>query len=577
MIVVPAYRRLLGYAYRYRGRIVSAMLASMVVAGSDVTYAKLVEPLVDTILSGKAAHLINWVPVFIIGLALLKGAGRYVQEYLIRTAGQLVIQDIRNQMFAKAMELSMGYHSRNTIGNLMSRTLNDVNQMQRASSTVLVDALREGCTLIGLIGLAFYQDWRLALVAFTVLPLALGPALSIGRQIKKNTKRRQGAMGILTMALEQSLSGIKLIKAFGTEREEVSRFRQTNRTYYSFFRKLIRYSAISSPVVELFASFGVAAVLWYGMQRVLSGGMTQGELTSTLVAILMIYTPAKRLVKVNNVIQEALGASERVFEVLDTAVDVSDRPAVRDIGRATGRVSFDHVTFRYEDEPVLVDFSLEIAPGEVVALVGPSGAGKSTVAGLLSRFYDPQEGAIRLDGVDLREISLDSLRKNLSLVDQETFLFNTTIADNIRYGQRECGEEEIAEAARLAYADEFIRELPLDYQTSIGDRGVRISGGQRQRICIARALLRNAPVLILDEATSALDSESEAMVQRALVNLMANRTTLVIAHRLSTIMHADRIVVMEAGRIVDVGSHEELLQRDGLYRRLYLMQAGAEE
>lgn len=570
----PAFKRLLSYTIAYRKRIAAAMLASLLVAAADVTYAKLVEPLIDKILIGGATGLINWVPAFVVGLAAVKGGARYVQEYFIRTAGQLVIQDVRNQLFSKAMNLSMGYHSRNTIGNLMSRTLNDVNQMQKAASTTLVDALRESLTLIGLIGLAFYQDWRLALVAFTVLPLAFGPAMSIGRQIKKNTKRRQGAMGILTSALEQSLSGIKLIKAFGTEAEEVRKFEETNSTYYRFFKKLIRYNALSSPVVELLASFGIAAVLWYGMHRVLSGGMSQGELTSTLVAIVMLYTPAKRLIKVNNYIQEALGASERVFEILDTRSDIVDQPAAKSVGRLQGNIRFNHVDFSYEDEPVLSDFNIDIAPGEIVALVGPSGAGKSTVAGLLSRFYDPCQGAVLIDGIDIREMKLDDLRQNLSLVDQETFLFNASIAENIAYGQQHYDEDTVREAARLAFADEFISELPDKYMTHIGDRGVRLSGGQRQRICIARALLRDAPILILDEATSALDSESEAMVQKALVNLMRNRTTLVIAHRLSTIMHADRIVVMEGGRIEDIGNHDELMAREGLYQRLYQMQAG---
>ena len=572
----PALKRLFGYTIAYRKRIAAAMVASLLVAAADVTYAKLVEPLIDKILIGGAISLINWVPVFVIGLAIIKGGARYVQEYLIRTAGQLVIQKVRNELFAKAMDLSMGYHSRNTIGNLMSRTLNDVNQMQKAASTALVDAIRESLTLIGLIGLAFYQDWRLALVAFTVLPLAFGPAASIGRQIKKNTKRRQGAMGILTKALEQSLSGIKLIKAFGTEAEEVRRFEETNNIYYRFFRKLIRYNALSSPVVELLASFGIAAVLWYGMHRVLSGGMSQGELTSTLVAIVMLYTPAKRLIKVNNTVQEALGASERVFEILDTRSDIADLTTARPVGRLAGNVRFDHVDFSYADEPVLLDFNLDIAPGEIVALVGPSGAGKSTVAGLLSRFYDPGLGAVRIDGIDIREMMLDGLRNNLSLVDQETFLFSTSIAENIAYGQPNYDEEAVREAAKLAFADEFVSELPEGYLTHIGDRGVRLSGGQRQRICIARALLRDAPILILDEATSALDSESEAMVQKALVNLMRNRTTLVIAHRLSTIMHADRIVVMEGGRIVDIGTHEDLMAKEGLYRRLYQRQSGIE-
>jgi subfamily B ATP-binding cassette protein MsbA len=427
-------------------------------------------------------------------------------------------------------------------------------------------------TLIGLTTMAFLTDWKLALVAFLVLPAAVLPASFIGRRIKLNTRRSQAAMGSLTRVLQESLSGIKVIKAFGTERYEERRFVDENSRFYHFLRKVLKYDSAAAPVVEILASLGIGAVLWYGLHRILSGAMTQGELTSFVAAVMMMYTPVKRLTKVSNTIQRSLGAAERVFELMDEVAEISDSSSAVDLRRARGKVLFDQVGFSYEQNPVLKDFSLEIHPGEVVALVGPSGGGKSTVIGLLNRFYDPQQGRILIDGQDLRSLTLDSLKRNIALVDQETFLFNDTIRNNIRYGRLDADDRTVEEAARQAFADEFIRALPGGYENTIGDRGLRLSGGQRQRICIARAILRDAPVLLLDEATSALDTESEAMVQEALANLMKNRTTIVVAHRLSTVMHADKIVVLEDGQIREIGPHAELLQNDGLYRRLYEMQ-----
>jgi subfamily B ATP-binding cassette protein MsbA len=548
------------------------MAASLLVAGSDVAAAKLVQPLIDKVITAGNAFLVNIVPMVVIGLAVVKGASRYVQEYLIKTAGQMVVQDIRNDLYEHSISLSMGYYARNSTGNLMSRILNDVGILQRSAADVLVDGLREGFTLIGLTALVFYNDWRLGTLAFLVLPVSVLPASIIGRKIKDNTRRGQATLGSLTGMLQETMSGIKVIKAFGTEKSENQRFRKENLSFYRFMRKVLKYDSAAAPVVEILASFGVAAVFWYGINRVLAGAMTQGELFSFSAAILMMYTPVKRLTKVGNTIQKSLGAAERVFEVMDEVPEISDAPDAVSIGRARGEVVFDRVVFSYGEEPVLKDFVLSADPGEVVALVGPSGAGKSTVVGLLSRFYDPQQGAIRIDGRDIRRITLESLKCNIALVDQETFLFHDTIRNNIRYGSPDADDAAVEEAARLAYADEFIRLLPHGYETSIGDRGVRLSGGQRQRLCIARAILRDAPVLILDEATSALDTESEAMVQQALANLMRNRTTFVIAHRLSTIMHADKIVVLDAGRVEQAGTHQELLQSGGLYQKLYEIQ-----
>jgi ATP-binding cassette, subfamily B, bacterial MsbA len=549
-----------------------ALAASLVVAGTDVSLAKLVQPLIDKIIVAQNMALVYVVPVVVVGLAFLKGTCRFVQEYFIKTAGQLAVQDIRNDLYEHTMSLSMGYFSRDSTGNLMSRILNDVGILQRSAGDVLVDGVRESFTLVGLTALAFYNDWKLAAIAFLVLPLAVVPGSFIGRRIKLNTRRGQSTIGNLTRLLQETLSGIKVVKAFGTEQREVESFRQENLRFYHFIRKVLKYDSAAAPVIEILSSFGVAAVFWYGINRVLSGAMTQGELFSFIAAIFMMYTPVKRLTKVSNNIQRAAGAAERVFEVLDVVPEICDAPQAVDMGRVVGEVAFDRVGFAYDKELVIMELSLKIAPGEVVALVGPSGGGKSTMVGLLSRFYDPQHGTIYIDDQDIRQVTLASLKHNIALVDQETFLFNDSIRNNIRYGRPDATDFEIEEAARQAYADDFIRELPGNYENTIGDRGARLSGGQRQRICIARAILRDAPILLLDEATSALDTESEAMVQKALGNLMKNRTTIVVAHRLSTIMHADKIVVLENGKIQEIGRHADLLKGDGLYRKLYEMQ-----
>ncbi len=569
---VTLYRRLFAYAWPFRRRILVSIIASLGVAGSDAATARMVKPFVDRLIVAGDKTMVLLVPFIVIGLAVFKGVSRYAQEYSIKTAGQLVIQHIRNELYCHAIDLPMRFFSRTPAGTLMSRILNDVGVMQGAVSDVIVSVMRDGVTLVALAGVAFYTDWKMAAIAFVVLPVAGGPAAFIGKKIKGYSRRGQVAMGVLTTALEQSFSGIKVIKAFGTEKREKKRFLAINDHFYTFIRKVIKYNAGSSPMIEIISSLGVAGVLWFGLARVMTGAMTQGELFSVLTAILLMYQPLKRLTRTNNIIQAAMGAAERVFEVLEEDTEILDAPGAVSFERLQGAVTFEAVDFAYDREPVLKGFSIAAEPGEVVALVGPSGAGKSTVAALLCRFYDPTAGSILVDGQDLRGMTQQSLHRNIALVDQETFLFNETIRDNIRYGRQEASDAEVEEAARLAYADDFIRHLPEGYETPIGDRGLRLSGGQRQRLCIARAILRDAPILILDEATSALDTESESMVQQALTNLMRNRTTFVIAHRLSTIMHADRIAVMEEGRLVETGRHQELLETDGLYRRLYEMQ-----
>jgi len=566
------YKRLFGYAAPYKGWLALAMLASLGVGGSDAVIAYLVKPFVDELLVAGNIELARQVPLWVIALAAFKGIARYLQQYNLRSVGQAAIQDIRNQLYQHLVVQPLRFFTANSSASLMSRILNDVNVMQAALSDVLVTILREVVTMLALIGYAFYADWRMALMAFIVIPAAAVPAAALGKMIKKYSRRGQDAMGDLTAVIEQTLSGIKVIKAFGTEAEERKKFEAENQSFYALIRKTFRYDAASSPVIELLTSFGVAAVLWYGLNRVIAEEITKGEMFSILAAIVMMYTPLKRLTRVNNIVQQALGAGERVFEILDQPSELVDAENAICLPRSSGRVRFEKVDFAYDTEPVLRNFSVSAQPGEVIALVGPSGAGKTTIISLLNRFYDPQAGQILIDDQDIRSVTQKSLHDNLALVDQETFLFNESIADNIGYGSPGADRAMIENAAQQAYAHEFICQLPQGYATLIGDRGVRLSGGQRQRICIARAILRDAPILLLDEATSALDTESEAMVQQALANLMRNRTTFVIAHRLSTVIHADRILVLEAGQVQEMGSHQQLLEQEGLYKRLYDIQ-----
>ncbi len=570
------YPRLLHYVLPFKGRLVIALAASAVVGLTDAGYAGLIRPLVDRVILGGFTAGVYLVPVVVITMALFKGGARFAQEYFIRTAGQLSIQILRNDVYAHIMNLSMHFMSGASSGHLMSRVLNDIGMMQRAVSTVLVDVLRQGISLIALIGVAFYQDWKLASAAFLVIPFSVLPAAVIGKKIKNYTVRGQKRMGNLTGVLQESFAGFKVIKAFGQEGEGNERFQRENRSYYELFRKTLKYESLSSPIVETLSAFGMATVLAYGLQRVLSGAVTEGQLFSSLAAMAMMYTPVKKLIGIYNTIQKAMGAAERVFEVLDERPEIHDRPDACPLPEPVrGEVEFDHVFFAYDEKPVLNDISIRAGQGEVIALVGPSGSGKTTLVGLLNRFFDPTSGVVRVDGLDISRVTLESLKRNLALVDQETFLFNDTVRSNIRFGNPAAREDEIEAATRLAYAEEFVRALPQGYETLIGDRGVLLSGGQRQRLCIARALVRNAPILVLDEATSALDTESEALVQEALSNLMKNRTTFIIAHRLSTVMHADRILVLDAGKVVEQGSHKQLLAQKGLYYRLYEMQFNA--
>ncbi len=562
-------KRLFSYVTPYKGRIAISMIASICVASSDAALAKLVQPFIDRLIIAGDKELARLVPALVIGLATFKGTAMYFQRYFIKTTGQLVLQDLRNSMFSSLLYLPMRYYARSSVGVLMSRVLNDVNVMQSTVSSFLVATVKDIFTLVALIAIALSTDWKMTVVSLLVLPAIAVPAVYIGKKIKSYSRRGQQAMGDVSSVLEQSFSGVKVIKSFCAEDREVKNFKATNFSYYKMLRKVFKYDSSSSPVTEIITSFGVAAILWYGLTRVMAGIITQGELLSVLTAILLMYSPFKKLVKVNNELQQSMAAAERVFEVMDEPNEIVDKPDAIALDRVRGELEFDQVDFAYDDTLVLSDFNLKVTPGETIAIVGPSGAGKSTLINLLSRFYEPISGRILIDGHDLSDITQQSLRTNLALVDQETFLFNGTLRDNICYGRPGASDNEVVLAAEKAFAHSFISELPEAYETQVGDRGVRLSGGQRQRIAIARAILADAPVLLLDEATSALDTESEAMVQQALENLMQGRTTLVIAHRLSTVISADRILVLEKGRVCQTGTHQDLLKKGGLYKRLY--------
>jgi len=569
---MKSFRRLMEYCRPYWWRIVLAAIGSVIVGSSDGALAYLVEPVLKRFLSGQDNGIVILAPVGIVVLYALRGLCRFTNDYFIRTAGQLAVQDVRNNIYQKNMRLSIGFFNKQPTGALMSRIMNDVTMMQEGVANIITGLFRDCLSTIFLLGVIFYRNWELAIISFLVIPLSVYPAQKIGKKIKNLARQGQGKMGDISAILQETFSGIKVIKAFGLEQREVDKFKRSNLELYSFSRRNIKYEAISTPLMEFITSFGIAAVVYVGFKFVKQGTMSAPAFFSFITAMVLVYTPVKRLISSYNVLQRALGSAERVFEIIDEVPDIVDGPDAHDLPRSAGEVEFRGVSFRYDDEYVLRQVSLKAHRGEVLALVGPSGGGKTTLVSLISRFYDPAEGAILVDGHDIRTLTLKSLMAQIALVDQETILFNDTIANNIRYGRTEASDADVERAARAAFAHDFILELPEGYLTNIGDRGVRLSGGQRQRICIARAILKDAPILILDEATSALDTESEQMVQAALNNLMANRTTFVIAHRLSTITHADRILVLEKGEIAETGSHDDLIAQAGTYSRLHGLQ-----
>ena len=572
-------KRLFAYVKPYRIHFLEAMVCMALVAGLTSLLMYLIKPTFDRIFTQKNAEIIPYIVLIIICCALAKGLFEYYQSYLMAYIGQRTIMDIRNELYSHLQRLSLDYFIRHRTGQIISHLTNDVMLLQRAIVSVPANLIRGGLTVIGLTFLLFYLHWRWAVIIMVVFPLVILPLRKFGKRLRKISKKSQEKMADIYSLLQEKILGIMMIKSFCMEKAEAEKFEQENSNFFKIIMKAMRVVAIQSPVMEFIATLGLASVLVIAGYEVISGKTTIGTFFAFVAAISSMYKPVKNFASLNEQIQQALAASERIFYVLDTKSFVVELPQAKVLLPLREKVVFEKVSFSYpqegsskENELVLEDINLEVSKGEILALVGPSGGGKTTIANLIPRFYDPIKGRIKVDGQDIREVTLKSLRGQMGIVTQETILFNDTIRNNIAYGDPEAPFEKIVNCARIANAHEFIMELPQGYETVIGERGVKLSGGQKQRIAIARAILKEPEILIFDEATSSLDSESELLVQEALDRLMKNHTTFVIAHRLSTIRKADRIIVIDRGRIVEVGKHEELMERNGLYRKLYELQ-----
>lgn len=568
------YRRLLTFLSPYKGRLTLAIFCMVVLAACTAVMAWILKPVLDEALSGQNRDLIYLIPLAIIALYVLKGSAYYGQAYLMGYIGQRVIYDIRNMLYVRLTDQSLAFFTHRKTGELLARFSYDVSLVQAAVSTAVTALMRDAVTILFLLGVVFIQDWLLALIAMLVFPVVVYPIARFGRKMRRATLDGQASMGDLTSLLEETVGGIRVVKAFAMEEYERSRFRKFTGDFLAHQLRVFRVHALSFPIMELLAGFGIAGVLLYGGMRVASGETTAGTLVSFLAAVIMLYEPVKRLSGANNAIQQGLAAAERIFEVMDEPVRVQNKQGAKVLPPLSESIVFDGVGLRYpgSEKKVLDQVSISVGAGQVVALVGRSGAGKSSLANLVPRFVDPTEGRVLIDGVDIRDVTQQSLRNQIALVTQEVILFNDTVLNNIAYGLDQVDFERVEEVARAANAHEFISQLPQGYDTIIGERGTTLSGGQRQRLSLARALLKDSPILILDEATSALDTESERLVQQAIELLMENRTVIVIAHRLSTVQAADCIVVLDGGHIVQSGRHAQLLEEGGIYAELYQMQ-----
>ena len=543
------------------GKLLISTLAMMGVAAMTALTALIIKNVLDDVFIAGDRRMLLLIPAVIMVIYIFKGFFRFVRTYVMSWAGLKMVQDIRNELYQHLHRLSMSFFTETPTGVLMSRVTYDVSMMQRAITEALVGVFRDVFTIFGLLGVVFYRNTELALISLVGFPLAFYPLIRFGRRMKKASRRSQEQMGNLSKLMQERISGAGLIKASGTEVRELDEFKQENEKLVRFFLKIERVKALSNPVMEFIGAASVALIIWIGGMTVINGNMTVGEFFSFLAALMLLYEPIKHLASVNNVIQQGLAAAERVFEILDISPEIADEPDAVDIPQSTGHIRFENVSFRYGEEWVLRQIDLDIPAGMKLAIVGTSGGGKTTLVNLIPRLYDVTEGRITIDGYNIKNVTLESLRKQVSIVSQDVILFNDTIRNNICYGITEVNDSDLENALRAAYAYDFVTSFPEGLNTVIGERGARLSGGQRQRLSIARAILRNAPVLILDEATSSLDTESEYIVKKALDNLVQNRTTLTIAHRISTVMNADMIIVVSNQQILEAGRHDDLIAR----------------
>ena len=567
------YKRILSYIKPYLHILSIALLCTMLAAAGNLYLPWIFRDMIDKVLNAKDYYMLNVISASIVVIFLLRGIFLYGQNYLMSYVGQHVIIDIRSEVFRKLQRLSMSFYDKNKTGTIMSYVTNDVNALQGAMVDNTIELVTEGIILIGSVCAMVYLDWKLTLFTILTFPVVLYFMNYFGKKIRRSGGQIQEATADITSVLQESVSSARVVKSFVREQYEIERFERENEANLKANLKNAKYMATLTPTIEFVAALGVTLILWYGGNNVIAGETTAGSLVAFLAYAVNISNPIKRITRVSGNIQRALAAAQRVFDVLDLREEVQDLPDAKALPAVTGNVSFEHVTFSYNaGDEILHDLSFTAKPGQAIGLVGPSGAGKSTIASLLPRFYDCDTGTIRIDGTDIRHVTLDSLRNQVGIVPQETILFNGSVYDNILYGRLDATKEEIEEAAKAANAHDFIMELPDGYNTMLGDRGVNISGGQRQRIAIARAILKDPRILVLDEATSALDTESERVVQEALNRLMVGRTSIIIAHRLSTIKNADRILVLDKGKLAEDGTHEELMAKNGLYAHLYQIQ-----
>ena len=567
------YKRLLKYMRPYVKRFIFAVFCIIMAAAANLYLPWIIKDMIDKVLADKDMAMLNLICIGIVVVFLLRGIFYYGQSYLVSYIGEKVIIDVREVMFRKFQRMPMAYFDRHQTGETMSFITNDVQSIQSALVEQLIEMVTEGSILIGSIVFMFILDWKLSLLTLIVIPL-VGQAMKIfGRKLKRNGTVIQERLADITSLLQESISSIRVVKSFVREDYEINRFCRQNDLNFQAVMKNVQLTSLLTPSVEFLAAISVTLIIWFGGYQVVNGVMTAGALVAFLTYAVNLANPVKRLSRVYGNMQRAMAAVDRVFDVIDLKETITDKPKAKILPETTGHVEFDHVSFGYKaGQFALRNVSLEARPGEMIAFVGPSGAGKSTIANLIPRFYEVTEGTIKVDGMDIRDVTVASLRDQIGIVPQETMLFSTTVRENIRYGRLDATNQEVETAAKAANADGFIHELPQGYDTRIGERGLNLSGGQRQRIIIARALLRNAPILILDEATAYADMENQHKIQKSLEELCKDKTLIVIAHRLSTVICCDQIIVMHNGTVAATGTHGELLEQSPLYAKLWSTQ-----